>query len=265
MGAFDDEVSNQRANDGVLVGERSERTYRVNPRFELGGMESQYAASINSNSKTKTVQFSQNGYSEELIKTTQRVSAVQEEEVNELIEPLNLSGLGTHLLEGRGESSGPLGFEAFKLMRSRPNHNINAGKMIHDVSERRPTRSQAKRKRELVTRNHKSLRGAAVDRRSREGCSQANKSPETTGSIVNLATRSQTMKCKEPEVKRKEASNRRVLSKGVREDRIQVSDSVETTESLCKLAEESIELGELLGVKVIANRENAVKRITQSL
>ena len=73
------------------------------------------------------------------------------------------------------------------------------------------------------------------------------------------------MNYKEPEVKRKEASNRKVLSKGVREAQIQGSESVKTSESLRKLAEESIEIGELLGVKVIANRENVVKRITQSL
>ena len=32
-----------------------------------------------------------------------------------------------------------------------------------------------------------------------------------------------------------------------------------------KLAEESLEVGELLGLKAIANKEIAVKRITQSL
>ena len=34
---------------------------------------------------------------------------------------------------------------------------------------------------------------------------------------------------------------------------------------MSKLAEESLEVGELLGIKVVANKENAIKRITQSL
>ena len=43
------------------------------------------------------------------------------------------------------------------------------------------------------------------------------------------------------------------------------SASVKTTESMRKVAVESLELGELLGLKVVANKENAIKRITQSL
>jgi len=85
----------------------------VNPCFEVDGMEVHNSASINSNSRTKKMQFSDNGYSAELIKISQRVS-IQDVLVNEHIEPLILSGLGTHPLEGSGESSGPLGFEAFK-------------------------------------------------------------------------------------------------------------------------------------------------------
>jgi len=43
------------------------------------------------------------------------------------------------------------------------------------------------------------------------------------------------------------------------------SESVKTTESMRKLAEDSLAMGELLGLKVVANKENAIKRITQSL
>ena len=150
-------------------------------------------------------------------------------------------------------------------MRSRPSQNIITGQTVQDVLGRRLTRSQTRRERGLITRNHMNVRGITAGRTSREGSSQVTKSPETTVSVVNLAIRSQTMNYKEPEVKRKGASNRMVSSKGVREGKIQGRELVETTESLRKLAEESIEIGELLGVKVIANRENAVKRITQSL
>jgi len=79
--------------------------------------------------------------------------------VNEFIEPRNISVLGTHPLEGSEESSCPPGFEAFKPTRSRPSQNINTGKTLHDVPGRRLIRSQTRRKRGLITRNHMSLRG----------------------------------------------------------------------------------------------------------
>ena len=41
--------------------------------------------------------------------------------------------------------------------------------------------------------------------------------------------------------------------------------SMETTESMKQLAEEALEVGEILGVKVISHKANAVKRITDSL
>ena len=41
--------------------------------------------------------------------------------------------------------------------------------------------------------------------------------------------------------------------------------SIETTESMFKLAEEALQMGDLLGVKVIGHRDNAVKRITDTL
>ena len=41
--------------------------------------------------------------------------------------------------------------------------------------------------------------------------------------------------------------------------------SMETTESMIQLAEEALAVGELLGVKVISQKENAIKRITGTL
>ena len=41
--------------------------------------------------------------------------------------------------------------------------------------------------------------------------------------------------------------------------------SERTTDSILKIAKESLEVGELLGIKVIANKENALKKITKSL
>jgi len=44
-----------------------------------------------------------------------------------------------------------------------------------------------------------------------------------------------------------------------------LSETVLTTESIRKMAEETLEVGEMLGLKVVANRKNAIKRIAQSL
>jgi len=41
--------------------------------------------------------------------------------------------------------------------------------------------------------------------------------------------------------------------------------SMETTESMIQVAEEALAVGELLGVKVISQKENAIKRITDTL
>ena len=41
--------------------------------------------------------------------------------------------------------------------------------------------------------------------------------------------------------------------------------STDTTESMKQLAEDALAMGELLGVKVISHKANAVKRITDSL
>jgi len=43
------------------------------------------------------------------------------------------------------------------------------------------------------------------------------------------------------------------------------SSSQLTTYSMRKLAEDSLQIGNILGLKVIANKENAIRRITGSL
>ena len=83
--------------------------------------------------------------------------------------------------------------------------------------------------------------------------------------IEKRVTRSQLKQCKELLVRSNRDSKRRIPNKGGRIGSPQVSESVETTDSMRKLADDSLKMGELLGVKVIANRGNAVKRITQSL
>ena len=78
-------------------------------------------------------------------------------------------------------------------------------------------------------------------------------------------TRSQSRMCKEVTGSKKSIRNRGVSDSEGRNESPSGSSSVKTTESMRKMAVESLELGELLGVKVVANKENAIKRITQSL
>jgi len=55
------------------------------------------------------------------------------------------------------------------------------------------------------------------------------------------------------------------LGERVRDESSLGSDSESTTGSMVKLAKESIEAGKVLGIKVIGNEENVLKRITKGL
>jgi len=50
-----------------------------------------------------------------------------------------------------------------------------------------------------------------------------------------------------------------------REDSAQACQSIETTESIAKLAKDSIDLGEKLGLLVIGKKEVAIKNLVSSL
>jgi len=78
-------------------------------------------------------------------------------------------------------------------------------------------------------------------------------------------TRSQSKKCKAMVGRRKMTPDNNVSGVGGKEDSPLLSESLNTTASVRKLAEESIEIGELLGLKVVANKDIAIKRITDSL
>jgi len=110
-----DEVAiNRSPNAGRMVDFSFEGDARRSPRFELEGNEVQHPVSINSITKTKSVQLSQNGYSEAVIKISQRCTASQNVVLNGHIEPPAPIGSGTHLKEGSDKSSGPPRFKEFK-------------------------------------------------------------------------------------------------------------------------------------------------------
>ena len=78
---------NHLPHAGRMVGASSEGADRRSPRVELEGNAVQHPSSINSNTKTKSVQFSQNGYSEEVIKISQRCTSSQNMVMNGHIDP----------------------------------------------------------------------------------------------------------------------------------------------------------------------------------
>jgi len=95
----------------------------------------------------------------------------------------------------------------------------------------------------------------------RQSCTSKNHSV----CLGKRVTRGQSKKCKEQTERRMSMRSRGDLDSEGEEESPLTTESVKTTESMRKLAEESLEVGELLGLKVIANKENAIKRITQRL
>jgi len=97
------------------------------------------------------------------------------------------------------------------------------------------------------------------------GCKvKASRGP-TAPSVGRRVTRSQKKKGKKQAVR---SPNKGARTNSVMEcvdGNLLGRKSIETTESMIKLAEEALEMGELLGVKVISHKANVIKRITNSL
>jgi len=81
--------------------------------------------------------------------------------------------------------------------------------------------------------------------------------------IEKRVTRSQSKQNKESAVRSQKILSKVASGKGIREGSPQESEK--TSVSMAKTAKESMDVGKLLGVKVIDNEEAAVKRITKSL
>ena len=86
-----------------------------------------------------------------------------------------------------------------------------------------------------------------------------------TVSIGKRVTRSKSKIYKESGARSKRPQKKRGHGLAGKEGSPYVNESAETTESMRNIAEEALEIGELLGLKVVANRGNTVKRITESL
>jgi len=209
---------------------------------------------INSQSMTKTASFSQNGYSEEIIKVSSQLCTSKGNKKNEgpflnvgdcsvLEGPLTKGPNGIALGEGEVQCQQasdmlvyPPGFEprlspsiASRVVSSSPPgfEGITKGKI-------RPAQRRSN------SNNHISF-------------------------IRRRETRSQSKKCKVMAGRSKKLLSSNGSGLGGKEGSPLNSETANTTESVRKIAEESLEIGELLGVKVVANKENAIKRITESL
>jgi len=78
-------------------------------------------------------------------------------------------------------------------------------------------------------------------------------------------TRSQTTQSKGSALRSQNIEKKSTPVTVRKEGNLREGDSGKTTESMMKIANEALEIGEVLGIKVIGNRENALKRITSSL
>ena len=78
-------------------------------------------------------------------------------------------------------------------------------------------------------------------------------------------TRSQTKKSKRSVNGKQSAENNCTLVKAGKGGSPLEGDSPKTTESMLKVANEALQFGELLGLRVVSKRENALKRITTTL
>ena len=176
--------------------------------------------------RTKTASFRQNGYSEEIFKISQHLRKDVDEKL--------------HTQEST-EIQAPPGFE-------KENTTQKVDEIISQVQGKSGCK-QGKEK-DLVRNSQTSSTeppGFVTDQANHYSPVQLKPTPKTA------------RKVKKTTVKPKTARNDK------KEVNLSPANSNETTESMLKIAEESIQLGELLGVRVIENKKIAVARITEHL
>ena len=91
----------------------------------------------------------------------------------------------------------------------------------------------------------------------------ANEQPQVQ--VAKRVTRSQTKKRKGSVLRRHSTTTNCSSGKARKEGSHSRGDSVRTTESMRKIANEAIEIGEMLGLRIVSKKEIAVKRLTRSL
>ena len=281
----------------VGIRSRSESKTNSNSRKDKESPQG-YESSPNkaSGSRTKLVSISQNGYSEELFK----VGQLSRTKFNDEFNVESALALGVDLVAEGQQSSceeEPPGFERggfYQSINERPPAaDAEMTPLEPVITEAGPTmdleshlplllaqprvRSHDQQPRDMVNDQgevHSQQPGDVtsihpgfeVNTKERVRLArQGRNSKIHVDCIGKRVTRSQSRQCKEQAGKSKSLRNKSVSGLQGRVESPYGSNSGDTTESMRKLAEDALELGELLGLKVVAHKKNAIKRITQSL
>jgi len=96
-------------------------------------------------------------------------------------------------------------------------------------------------------------------------CQEGKLNKQVQVQSTKRVTRSHTKQRKEAVLRKGSINTKCISGKAQKKDSPNGGDSAKTTESMLKIANEALEFGEMLGLRVISKRENAVKRITRSL
>jgi len=185
------------------------------------------AVSFSSSSKTKTAQLSGNDYSMEMEKINQlKIDQLRRVQVDDLQDEVN--------------QIVPCPVQSGSVVSVPPGFGIQGDSSPPDF--------------EGSTAQVSSVFGKGLAKRK-----------HTAPVVAKRMTRSQVKKTK-TQVSRRQSNTVRTRAGKLN---VEVSPtgrlSIDTTESMKKLAEKALAVGELLGVKVISHKANAVKRITDSL
>ncbi|KAJ8446349.1 hypothetical protein Cgig2_005880 [Carnegiea gigantea] len=223
--------------DGELVKETPDFQSNSNSKLEVEELRDSREDCIHSASRTKTVSFSQIGYSESVLKLSQQLQALKDVShppppgfENHGMNDKNHLETGCILKTLEHEVSpfkdGDYGVQQSEEVEPPPGFKKIAG------LNQPPSKIASKRQPELPSK--------------RLTRSQAKKNKESAGSCqVDLSN---------------------ILSENlIEEERPQPTKSSETSESIVKLAKESLEVGRLLGISVIDKEEATLERIKKSL
>jgi len=217
--------------------------------------------SSNSHSRTRTACFSQNGYSEEFIKITNQLGTFKGNEGNEgsLINDVVIpSRLGSSNDGSAHDGPHTKGLNVDALDVDEVQSQQASDNLVHPPGFE-PCLSPS-----IANSDESSIPpGFEVTTKGKVSSVQRGINSKSHIDFVRKrVTRSQSKKCKELAGRSKKRLNSNVSGLGGKEGSPLKSKTVNTTESVRKIAEESLVLGELLGLKVVANKENAIKRIT---
>jgi len=96
-------------------------------------------------------------------------------------------------------------------------------------------------------------------------CQEGKLNKQVKVQSTKRVTRSHTKQRKEAVLRKDSIYTKCISGKVQKKDSPNGGDSTKTTESMLKLANAALEIGEMLGLRIINKKKNAVKRITRSL